>query len=382
MADKILVVDDDPDTVKYISIFLKSQGYEVLEALDGMTALKLAHERHPDVVILDVMMPNLDGYEVARRLRRTPDTAQIPILMFTAKSQTQDKLDGYNAGVDIYLAKPAHPVELNANIKALLAQSKVRKTELANKGFVLGVIAAKGGLGVSTVTLNLAISFARITKKKVVAMETRPGQSTWRNELGFADASGLDNLLAKNLGEINQNAVKEQLTPNTFGVPLLLASNNVNDITAYTAVDQYEMILENLSALADLVVVDIGTNFHPAYEVFTRLCNEIIVITEPQPLTLRHTRHLVADLKTRNFGSAKLLTIITVNRVRADMSFSVTKIEEILGHSVSLGFIPAPEQAFLAADRSTPLYLVQPEGQTAKQFDILAEMIAKHTQPE
>lgn len=382
MADKILVVDDDPDTVKYISIFLKSQGYEVIEAFDGMTALKLAHERHPDVVILDFMMPNMDGLEVARSLRRAPDTAQTPILMFTAKSQTQDKLEGYNAGVDIYLAKPAHPVELNANIKALLAQSKVRKVELSNKGFVVGVLAAKGGQGVSTVTLNTAISFARLTKKKVVAMETCPGRSTWRSELGFADASGLDNLLSKSPSAITQISVQEQLTPNNFGVPLLLASNTVHNPEAFTAVDQYETILANLSTLADVVFVDIGTNFHPAYEVFTRLCNEIILIIEPQPLSLKHTRHLIADLKTRNFGSARVLTMITVNRARADMSFSVTKIEEILGHSVSLGFIPAPEQAFLSAERSTPMYMLQTEGQTAKQFDILADMISKHIQPK
>ncbi len=110
MAEKILIIDDDPDTIEFLTLILTRLGYQVLEARDGMEALALAHAEKPELIILDVMMPGLDGYEVARSLRRHPETALTPILMFTAKTQVEDKLAGYEAGVDIYLTKPVHPV--------------------------------------------------------------------------------------------------------------------------------------------------------------------------------------------------------------------------------------------------------------------------------
>ena len=92
MADKILVVDDDPDTVKFINIMLSRLGYQVVAATSGMEALERVQVEHPDLIILDVMMPGMDGYEVSRNLRRNPKTATTPILMFTAKTTIEDKL--------------------------------------------------------------------------------------------------------------------------------------------------------------------------------------------------------------------------------------------------------------------------------------------------
>jgi DNA-binding response OmpR family regulator len=169
MADKVLVVDDDPETINFLKLILDRQGYQTLTAINGVQALETAHAERPDVIILDVLMPGLDGFEVAKSLRRHPDTATIPILMFTAKTQVSDKLAGYDAGVDIYLTKPVHPVELQANIKALLVQRKIRQETMSEKGYVIGVTAAKGGLGVSTVALNLAISYHHKTEAKVIA---------------------------------------------------------------------------------------------------------------------------------------------------------------------------------------------------------------------
>jgi pilus assembly protein CpaE len=345
-----------------------------------MTALQVAHEQKPDLIILDVMMAGMDGFDVARTLRRAADTAVIPLLMFTAKAHVQDKLVGYESGVDIYLTKPAHPVELQANIKALLSQRKARQETLVKRGYLLGVIGAKGGLGASTVALNLAIALTRAVKKKVIAMETRPGQGAWREELGITSSTGLEKLLQIDTAEITPAAVEKQLVVTNFGVPLLVASNEAHNNLCATASEQFASILTNISQLADLVVIDIGTSFHPGYDGFTHLCDEIVLVTEPQPLTVRRTRHLVADLRARDFGSARPLTVVTVNRTRAEMTMPVSKMEEALGHTISLGFPPATELAYLAVERSAPMLIVQPEGLIAKQFEVLAEQITRHLQ--
>ena len=195
MADKILIVDDDPETVQFLNLILARLGYQTFVARDGMEALEVAHKELPDLIVLDVMMPGLDGYEVARSLRRHPGTALTPILMFTAKTQVEDKLVGYDAGVDIYLTKPIHPVDLYANIKTLLTQRRTRSAALTNKGYVVGVLAAKGGLGVSTVTLNLAVAYHQKQQAKVIAAELRPGQGIWADELDLPNSGGLGSLL-------------------------------------------------------------------------------------------------------------------------------------------------------------------------------------------
>ena len=378
MPEKILIIDDDPDTIEFLTLILQRLGYQVLEARDGMDALASAHSEKPDLIILDVMMPGLDGFEVARSLRRHPETALTPILMFTAKTQVEDKLAGYEAGVDIYLTKPVHPVELQANIKALLAQRKARTDMLSKRGYVIGVIGSKGGLGTSTVALNLAIIYHKKFETGVIAAEMRPGQGSWALDLDLPNSTGLANLLKRNQTELTPSVVEEQLASTKYAIRLLLASNQSKDVELSVALAQYEMIVEQLAMLVPVVFLDIGTNFHPAYDLLVRQSNEIVLITEPQPVTIELTRLLTEELRQRSFGSGKALTVVAVNRTRAEITLTMSRMEEALKVPVALGIPPSTELAYLAATRSIPMALLQPEGIIAQQFSILAEHISRH----
>jgi len=118
MAGKrILVVDDDAKTVELVKLYLNRDGYHVLTAYDGVEALRLAREGHPDLIVLDLMLPGLDGLEVCRTLRAESD---VPIIMLTAKTTEQDRLTGLNLGADDYVTKPFSPRELAARVRAVL----------------------------------------------------------------------------------------------------------------------------------------------------------------------------------------------------------------------------------------------------------------------
>ena len=117
MSASILIAEDDGDIRDLLRLYLESEGYRVLEAADGAAALALARENMPDMAILDVMMPELNGYELTRALRKFSD---IPILILSAKSQDNDKILGLNLGADDYIAKPFNPVEIVARVKAQL----------------------------------------------------------------------------------------------------------------------------------------------------------------------------------------------------------------------------------------------------------------------
>ncbi len=124
MKEKILVVEDEKDIVRMLDYNLKKEGFKVLDVSDGEGGLALANRELPDLVILDLMLPGMDGLEVCKALKKESKTASIPIIMLTAKSQELDKVVGLELGADDYVTKPFSPRELIARIKAVLRRAK------------------------------------------------------------------------------------------------------------------------------------------------------------------------------------------------------------------------------------------------------------------
>ncbi len=130
---KILVVDDDRAINELIKVNLKLAGYDVVQAFDGIEGFALAKQELPNLAILDVMMPNVDGYTVAQRIRQSDIIKNIPILMLTALSDIEDKGRGFDIGVDDYLVKPFDMEELKMRVKALLKRTRQLPESLATK---------------------------------------------------------------------------------------------------------------------------------------------------------------------------------------------------------------------------------------------------------
>ncbi len=381
MAEKILIVDDDPETVRLVKLMLSRQGYSVITANSGKQALDLLHAEHPDLILLDVMMPEMDGFQVTRQLRSNPKTTDTPILIFSAKAQVDDKVAGYEAGADEYLTKPIHPAELVARIKALLIRSKSRTgplgpMELKNSK-VIGVIAPKGGLGASSLTLNLAICLKKYHKKEVIAAELRPGQGTWAIDLGLDNPEGLNRLLKLKPGELTSTMIENELMQTSFGVRLLLASNHMEDIELVNTTSQMEIVLQYLTGLGSTVLLDIGANILPNIDQVLEFCQEVIMVIEPHPGTIERAKILKEELQEKGFGKGRYLDFVLVNRVRSDMQLSPADIQEALGRQISEVIPPAPELAYHAAVRSVPLIQMQPEGLITQQFKRLAETVVQ-----
>ena len=128
---KILIVDDDPHIRELVRIFLHNEGFDIYEAVDGVEALKTLESVKADMVILDVMMPNMDGWELCRELRESYD---IPLLMLTAKGETSQKVKGFQLGTDDYLVKPFEPLELVARVRALLKRYRIESSQTVQIG--------------------------------------------------------------------------------------------------------------------------------------------------------------------------------------------------------------------------------------------------------
>ena len=139
MMPRILIIDDDPLISEIVTVNLEMAGYQVVHAGDGVKGQALAIQLTPDLIILDLMLPQVDGFTVCQRLRRDDRTADIPILMLTAMGQTQDKVEGFNAGADDYLTKPFELEEMLARVRALLRRTDripqaAKHSEILNYG--------------------------------------------------------------------------------------------------------------------------------------------------------------------------------------------------------------------------------------------------------
>jgi pilus assembly protein CpaE len=379
MAEKILIVDDDVETLRLVGLMLQRQGYEILAADNGSHALSMAKNESPDLIVLDVMMPDMDGYQVTQALRKMPETALVPILMFTAKSQVDDKVAGYDAGADDYLTKPVHPAELVAHIKALLSRTRARPVQEkpVQKSYMVGVMACRGGLGVSTLTINLATSYAQNNKgTSVIAVELRPGQGTWAYELGFNNSDSLKSLLMLKPNEITPDIVNRSLVNTGFGVKLLLAPIFSTNLDFSTLTEYLVAIANALSKLDAVVFLDIGTSFLPGFEKICRYLNNIIILTEPQLITVKRTKVLTEQLDSANLSAGKTIDLVLYNRVRVDIQMNTMQItEEMEGMPVAVMIPPSPELANQANQRHLPMINLQPDGLVSQQFTRLAEIL-------
>ncbi len=380
MPEKILVVDDDMDTLRLVGLMLERQGYQVIAASNGNQALTMAQSEQPDLILLDLMMPDIDGYEVARQLRQDPKTTDVPIIMFTAKTQMDDKLLGFEVGADDYLTKPTQPRELFAHIKAVLARTSRsrRTTPVIEPGFLIGVLAARGGLGVTTLALNLGIAIKEKTQKDVIVAEFRPGQGSLGLELGYLKPEGLNQLLQRDISDISPAAIESELISHNSGIRLLLSSPQPRHAQFLVAAGYFEAIASHLPVLASYIVLDLGPALPPITEKTIPYCNELVIVVEPVPQIILQTRSLIQDLLDAGVSEGRI-NVVLINRTRSSMQPSWTEVQEQLGHNIASMITPAPELAYQASVHNIPIVVQQPDSLTSEQFFNLAEKVIQRS---
>ncbi|MBN2117799.1 MAG: response regulator [Anaerolineales bacterium] len=382
MSEKILIIDDDLDTLRLVGLMLQRQGYQISASTNGQQGLEKAFEEDPDLILLDIMMPDMDGYEVARRLRQNPATAETPILMFTAKTQLDDKVIGFEVGANDYLTKPTHPSELQARIKTLLARVNEKKAiadldKDENRGYVVGVLGARGGLGTTTVAVNLGAGLRSRTKAEVIVAEMLPGQGSLAMDVGVTSFNGLVDLLSINkLSETTRERVRETLVQHKSGLKFLLASDRPRDMQLINQIANYEVIVRRLSALARFLVLDLGVGIQPFAEKILPFCNEVLVVVEGVPNTILHARALIDDIAAFGMGR-KNIKVILNNRIRSDTQLPSSQVQAKLEHEILSTLTPAPEVFAQASSVQTPAILCQPESLTARQITKVVEHVTE-----
>lgn len=380
MSEKILIIDDDIDTLKLVGLMLQKQGYQIVAANNGPDGLARAFSEAPDIILLDVMMPDMDGYEVARRLRADPRTAATPILMFTAKSQLDDKVQGFEAGADDYLTKPTHPAELLAHVRALLARVKKAKgtAPLASqkRAFTIGVMAARGGLGVTTVALNLADHLHQLTKQDVILAELRPGMGTLAFDLGISETDTLRTLLQTNLNTLAIQELKQKLFTHDTGLQILCGTTRPRDAALLQTIPPFESLVNRLSYAAPYLVLDLGAGLTALAQKLLPLCNLLVLVVEPVRNSVLHSRMFLSELNALGIPLQENdIVPVMVSRARSDTNLTLQQVEQELGRPVLVNVTPAPELVHMAVRMQMPFSRLDAKSLTAQQFTKMASAV-------
>ena len=383
MTEKILIIDDDVDTLRLVGLMLQRQGYQISAATNGEQGLAKALEERPDIILLDVMMPDMDGYEVARRLRKNPTTQSTPILMFTAKTQLDDKVAGFEVGADDYLTKPTHPAELQAHVKALLGRVGTKRdgetvTALhEHHGHMIGIVSPRGGLGVSSVATNVAAALFNRMQSDVILAELIPGQGTISMDLGLPSQKGLNEILSGSPVEVTKEKVQSALVSHGSGLKLLLASENPRDVYLSSQVDHYVALVSRLSMLARFIVLDLGAGLSPSVQKILTLCHQQIVVVEGTSNTINQTKLMIDEIANLGIDRLGILVVLN-NRMRSETQMAWADVQQKLGHSIATTLTPAPEMFINAARVHTPAVMSEPTNVTSQQFLKIADLIIEH----
>lgn len=379
MSSKILVVDDDVDSLKLIGLMLQRQGYEVIAASSGGQAIDKAAGERPDLIILDVMMPDMDGYQVCRHLRGNDQTREIPIIMFTAKTLVDDKVAGFEAGADDYLTKPTHPAELASRVKAVLARSIARQRTPADGkgGLSCAFIGAKGGIGTTTLAVNVGTILAG--RDVTTLADFRLGMGSIGLSMGFPRASGLANVLGRPTAEITARAIEAELITHNSGLRLLISSARARESQINVSQESAVAVVKGLTTLSRNVLLDLGSGLNRLSARLLREVQQIVVTVEPNRVALLMAKDMLQEI--HQIGGTGATNVVIINRTPSGLQIPWQEAEHILEHEMTAIISPAPELAFQAMENNAPMSLVQPESTITSQFAKLVEELQKRTVP-
>jgi len=376
MAAKILVVDDDPNVQRLLQYTLKQEGYEVVIAADGAEGFRMWGAEAPDLILLDVMLPKLDGYQVATKIRTEEGTSgHVPIIMLTAEREVEQKVRGLRAGADDYLIKPFHPAELMARIKSLLARFAPQETLVGRPplGRVLALYGAKGGVGTTTIAINAAIALHRELGRKVCLVDgnLQFGDHRVFLDLGLDKKSIVDIVTAPN---IDVDLIRQVMVKHDSGVDLLLAPPSPETAELVTQ-EHMPIILEGLRGLYDYVVIDIDKRLDDINLGVLEAADTMFVVMTADLSCLKNVRLVLETIGHLGYESSKVQLVL--NRSNAFTGINVKNAEGALKRNIDFQIVNEYRGAISALNSGAPFMFTKADSLLGRSLLDFARTVDK-----
>jgi pilus assembly protein CpaE len=376
MAAKILVVDDDPNVQRLLQYTLKQEGYEVVTASDGAEGFRLWGAEDPALILLDVMLPKLDGYQVAAKIRQEEGTTgHVPIIMLTAEREVEQKVRGLRAGADDYLIKPFHPAELLARIKSLLARFAPRDALVGRPplGRVFAFYGAKGGVGTTTIAINAAIALHRELGRKACLVDgnLQFGDHRVFLDLGLDRKSIVDIVSAPS---IDIDLVRQVIVKHDSGADLLLAPPSPETAELVTA-EHMPIILEHLRTLYDYVLVDIDKKLDDVNLGIIEQAETVFVVMTADLSCLKNVRLVLETIGHLGYEKSKVQLVL--NRSNAFTGINVKNAEGALKRTIDHQIVNEYRGAISALNSGAPFMFTKADSVLGRAILEFARVVDK-----
>jgi pilus assembly protein CpaE len=372
MAKIILVIDDDGHALRLIKFALSKAGHEVVTASRGEEGLQKAFQQPPDLAIVDLMMPQMDGYEVCRRLRQNEHTADALILVFTARIQEIDRQSALKAGANEFLTKTATPDELVSKVESLLARRAPVPGAEVTLGRAITLFSLRGGAGVSSLAINLAVALARQPNQKVALLDLCFLSSSVPLMLNVRPKLSLAELLREDT-TISLDSLEKYMVAHSSGVkvlPIVLSLARVAPIPAKTV----ERVLAVLKSGFNHVIVDTLSSLDDMTLAALIHSNQIILILVPEVASIQAA---TATLQAfRSLGLSEEAVVPIINHTFAKGGLSLRTIQNALKRPIKAVIPHEPELLIQAINSGTPLVLSQPSSAMATAIQKLASVLS------
>ena len=399
MAYKILIIDDHPETRSIIGHVLKQQGYQIVTAVNGAEGLKTADQEKPHIILCDYMMPVMDGVETVTNLRKKPEFDKVPIIMFTAVDDPQQKLAAFNAGADDYLNKPTEPPELVDRVEILLESaygqlpepadtdgrthlhSSPTLTPLPDAEFtpsesqqIIAVMGVRGGAGTTTMAINLATVLAASGTVTTLA-DFDLAQGHIALYLNQKSAGGLNTLATSPNIELAEQ-LPSHIVAYTRNLRLLLAHLNIDGRYPIISGSQAATILTELAKTTQATVVDLGSTFNEVARSTVEVADQIVLCLRPERIALVSARQLLLHFKKILFPNTEI-HLLLMDFSSGGTNLPKTAVEGFLGYPVRDTIHISPREMAQTANKAKPLVTLSAQSEASMIIRQFAQELKK-----
>lgn len=376
---RILVIDDEPLYHKMIAHALEAEKYQLDFTSNGAEGLQKAKTTQPDLIITDVVMPDMDGYEVTRLLRREPQFAHTPILVLTAQSSLQNKLKSFEAGADDHLTKPFEAVEFTARLAALLRRTEISRPRalpevVHENARLIAVHSLRGGTGCSSLAVNLGVGLASLWELPTILLDLMmiAGQvtlmlnatlkRTWSDIANYPPAE-LDIELLESIVGKHESGVSYIAAP-TFPTEAETISGDI-----------LEAALQLLRKRYEYMVADLPHNFNPIVVQTLDMADVILLTTAPDLASVRAAALALDTYRKLNYPPEKIKLVL--NATFPKHGLPRDKIETALGMPVMVTIPYTPDRFVEAINFGQPLISAKPDEPIGGLLEDLAFFLSR-----
>jgi pilus assembly protein CpaE len=379
-ATKVLVVDDDLNIQRVLVFTLKQEGFEVHVASDGQAGVEMAAAIEPDIILMDVAMPKVDGYAATQQIRAAEKGRRVPIIMLTAEADVEQRVRGLRAGADDDIVKPFHPLELIARIKALLSRSGGDQPAKAGTDHpTLGRLAcfygAKGGVGTTTMAINTAIALATRLKRKTALFDANLqfGDERVFLDLGL-DSASIVNAISE--PDLDADLLKRLMVNHRSGIDLLLAPPNPESADIVVERQRADpRSLTNILALLrkayDYTIVDMAKSIDDFNLQLFDEADVIFVVMTADLSCLKNVRLVLETMESLGYERGKVQLVL--NRSNAYTGINVDNAESALGRKIDYQVINEYRGAISALNSGEPFMSSRPDGPLGQSLTKFAQ---------